>query len=74
MLAGRHAERGVGSYWRGDIREDAIDQSATSRVDPIPLFGPVLGGTEKMIILLVAARLFGANKVSKLARPTASRR
>jgi sec-independent protein translocase protein TatA len=43
-------------------------------VDPIPLFGPVPGGTEKMIILLVAVLLFGANKVSKLARSTASRR
>ena len=35
-----------------------------------PLFGPVPGGMEMMIILLVAVLLFGANKLPKLARST----
>lgn len=39
-------------------------------MDPIPLFGPVPGGMEMMIILLVAVLLFGANKLPKLARST----
>ncbi|WP_198662050.1 Sec-independent protein translocase subunit TatA/TatB [Halorussus litoreus] len=37
-------------------------------MDPIPLFGPVPGGMEMMIILLIAVLLFGANKLPKLAR------
>ncbi|PSQ45392.1 twin-arginine translocase TatA/TatE family subunit [Halobacteriales archaeon SW_6_65_15] len=39
-------------------------------MDPIPLFGPVPGGMEMMIILLIAVLLFGANKLPKLARST----
>jgi sec-independent protein translocase protein TatA len=35
-----------------------------------PLFGPVPGGMEMMIILLIAVLLFGANKLPKLARST----
>ncbi len=37
---------------------------------PTPLFGPVPGGIEMMILLLVAVLLFGANKLPKLARLT----
>ena len=37
---------------------------------PTPLFGPVPGGMEMMILLLVAVLLFGANKLPKLARST----
>jgi sec-independent protein translocase protein TatA len=36
----------------------------------IPLFGPVPGGMEMMVILLIAVLLFGANKIPKLARST----
>jgi TatA/E family protein of Tat protein translocase len=39
-------------------------------MDPIALFGPVPGGMEMMIILLIAVLLFGANKLPKLARST----
>jgi sec-independent protein translocase protein TatA len=35
-----------------------------------PLFGPIPGGMEMMIILLIAVLLFGANKLPKLARST----
>ncbi|MEF8781491.1 MAG: twin-arginine translocase TatA/TatE family subunit [Haloarculaceae archaeon] len=34
----------------------------------VPLFGPVPGGPELLVILLIAVLLFGANKVPKLAR------
>ncbi len=34
----------------------------------VPLFGPVPGGPELLIILLIAVLLFGANKVPKLAQ------
>ncbi len=37
---------------------------------PTPLFGPVPGGMEMMVILLIAVLLFGANKLPKLARST----
>ena len=37
---------------------------------PTPLFGPVPGGMEIMVVLLVAVLLFGANKLPKLARST----
>lgn len=33
----------------------------------LPLFGPVPGGTEMVVVLLVAVLLFGANKIPKLA-------
>ncbi len=36
----------------------------------IPLFGPVPGGMELAVILLIAVLLFGANKIPKLARST----
>ena len=36
----------------------------------IPLFGPIPGGPELLIILLVLVLLFGANKIPKLARST----
>ncbi|WP_458191106.1 Sec-independent protein translocase subunit TatA/TatB [Haladaptatus sp. NG-WS-4] len=36
----------------------------------IPLFGPVPGGMELAMILLIAVLLFGANKIPKLARST----
>jgi len=36
----------------------------------IPLFGPVPGGMELVVILLIAVLLFGANKIPKLARST----
>ncbi|WP_158057340.1 Sec-independent protein translocase subunit TatA/TatB [Halorussus halophilus] len=39
-------------------------------VQTIPLFGPVPGGMEMMVILLIAVLLFGANKIPKLARST----
>ena len=37
-------------------------------VATIPLFGPIPGGPELLIILLVLVLLFGANKIPKLAR------
>lgn len=39
-------------------------------MNPIPLFGPVPGGMEMLVILLVAVLLFGADKLPKLARAT----
>jgi len=39
-------------------------------VGTIPLFGPIPGGPELLIILLVLVLLFGANKIPKLARST----
>lgn len=33
-----------------------------------PLFGPIPGGPELIVILLVLVLLFGANKIPKLAR------
>lgn len=39
-------------------------------LETIPLFGPVPGGMEMMVILLIAVLLFGANKIPKLARST----
>ncbi|WP_129115095.1 Sec-independent protein translocase subunit TatA/TatB [Halegenticoccus tardaugens] len=36
----------------------------------MPLFGPIPGGPELLIILLVLVLLFGANKIPKLARST----
>ena len=39
-------------------------------VEMIPLFGPVPGGMELAVILLLAVLLFGANKIPKLARST----
>lgn len=36
----------------------------------IPLIGPIPGGPELLIILLVVVLLFGANKIPKLARST----
>jgi len=36
----------------------------------MPLFGPVPGGMELAVILLVAVLLFGADKIPKLARST----
>lgn len=39
-------------------------------VTAIPLFGPIPGGPELLIILLVLVLLFGANKIPKLARST----
>ncbi|XVH30969.1 Sec-independent protein translocase subunit TatA/TatB [Haloferacaceae archaeon DSL9] len=39
-------------------------------VSMIPLFGPIPGGPELLIILLVLVLLFGANKIPKLARST----
>jgi sec-independent protein translocase protein TatA len=39
-------------------------------VATIPLFGPIPGGMEMMVILLIAVLLFGANKIPKLARST----
>ncbi|WP_458188646.1 Sec-independent protein translocase subunit TatA/TatB [Haladaptatus sp. NG-WS-4] len=38
--------------------------------ETIPLFGPVPGGMELAVILLIAVLLFGANKIPKLARST----
>jgi sec-independent protein translocase protein TatA len=38
--------------------------------ETVPLFGPVPGGMEMMVILLIAVLLFGANKIPKLARST----
>lgn len=35
-----------------------------------PLFGPVPGGMEMVVLLLIAVLLFGANKIPKLARST----
>ena len=35
-----------------------------------PLFAPVPGGPELLIILFIAILLFGANKIPKLARST----
>jgi len=35
-----------------------------------PLFAPVPGGMEMVVILLVLVLLFGANKIPKLARST----
>lgn len=37
-------------------------------MDPTPLFGPIPGGMEMLIILLIAVLLFGADKLPKLAR------
>lgn len=37
-------------------------------MNPIPLFGPVPGGMEMLVILLVAVLLFGADKLPRLAR------
>ncbi|WP_158059142.1 Sec-independent protein translocase subunit TatA/TatB [Halorussus halophilus] len=39
-------------------------------LETTPLFGPVPGGMEMMVILLIAVLLFGANKIPKLARST----
>ncbi len=40
-------------------------------VEPfVPLFGPIPGGPEMLVILLIAILLFGANKIPKLARST----
>lgn len=39
-------------------------------VTTVPLFGPVPGGMEMVVILLIAVLLFGANKIPKLARST----
>ncbi|WP_227357000.1 Sec-independent protein translocase subunit TatA/TatB [Haladaptatus salinisoli] len=39
-------------------------------VEMIPLFGPLPGGMELAVILLIAVLLFGANKIPKLARST----
>ena len=39
-------------------------------VNIVPLFGPVPGGMEMVVILLIAVLLFGANKIPKLARST----
>ncbi len=39
-------------------------------VEMIPLFGPIPGGMELAVILLIAVLLFGANKIPKLARST----
>ncbi|WP_058365698.1 Sec-independent protein translocase subunit TatA/TatB [Haloparvum sedimenti] len=39
-------------------------------VGTIPLIGPIPGGPELLIILLVLVLLFGANKIPKLARST----
>jgi sec-independent protein translocase protein TatA len=36
----------------------------------VPLVGPVPGGMEMVVILLIAVLLFGANKIPKLARST----
>jgi sec-independent protein translocase protein TatA len=36
----------------------------------LPLFAPVPGGMEMVVILLVLVLLFGANKIPKLARST----
>ncbi|GAA5052807.1 hypothetical protein GCM10025751_29360 [Haladaptatus pallidirubidus] len=36
----------------------------------IPLFGPIPGGTELAIILLLIVLLFGASKIPKLAKST----
>ncbi len=36
----------------------------------VPLFGPIPGGPEMLVILLIAVLLFGANKIPKLARST----
>jgi len=36
----------------------------------VPLFGPIPGGPEMLVILLIAILLFGANKIPKLARST----
>jgi len=36
----------------------------------LPLFAPVPGGMEMVVILLIAVLLFGANKIPKLARST----
>jgi len=36
----------------------------------VPLFGPIPGGMEMFVILLIAVLLFGANKIPKLARST----
>ncbi|RQG99670.1 twin-arginine translocase TatA/TatE family subunit [Natrarchaeobius oligotrophus] len=35
-----------------------------------PLFAPIPGGPELLIILFIAILLFGANKIPKLARST----
>ncbi|AHF99026.1 twin-arginine translocation protein, TatA/E family subunit [Halostagnicola larsenii XH-48] len=35
-----------------------------------PLFAPIPGGTELLVILFIAILLFGANKIPKLARST----
>ena len=43
---------------------------STMALETIPLFGPIPGGMEMMVILLIAVLLFGANKIPKLARST----
>lgn len=35
---------------------------------PTPMFGPIPGGMEMLVILLIAVLLFGADKLPKLAR------
>ncbi|SDJ94001.1 twin-arginine translocase TatA/TatE family subunit [Natronorubrum texcoconense] len=39
-------------------------------VEIAPLFAPIPGGPELLIILFIAILLFGANKIPKLARST----
>lgn len=39
-------------------------------LETAPLFAPIPGGTELLVILFIAILLFGANKIPKLARST----
>ncbi len=39
-------------------------------IEIAPLFAPIPGGTELLVILFIAILLFGANKIPKLARST----